>query len=215
MGVAAAGFLGWADAVVGDLDGAARRAELAVRMAREGGHPFNVALALFLACEIHELRREPDVVRRLGDELVALSREYGFAFFVAIGLSHAGWGRSAGGDVDSGAAMMQEGADLFRRVGQRVGLAHRARLAEGLLATGAVEPALQVIADALEQRRQTEEHAFVAPLLTRRAEALVRRGETAAAVSALREAVEVATSQGATLFARDAAAALRRLENRR
>ncbi|HKA63682.1 MAG TPA: sigma 54-interacting transcriptional regulator [Methylomirabilota bacterium] len=215
MGVAAAGFLGWADAVVGDLEGGARRAELAVRMAREGGHPFNVALALFLACEVHELRREPDVVRRLGDELVALSREYGFTFFVAIGLSHAGWGRSAGGDVDSGAAMMQEGADLFRRAGQRVGLAHRARLAEGLLAIGAVEPALQVIADALEQRRQTEEHAFVAPLLTLRAEALVRRGETAAALSALREAVEVATRQGATLFARDAGAALRRLENRR
>jgi transcriptional regulator with AAA-type ATPase domain/tetratricopeptide (TPR) repeat protein len=214
MGVAATGFLGWADAVIGDLEGGARRAELALRMAREGGHPFNVALALFLACEIHELRREPAVVRRLGDELVALSREYGFAFFVAIGLSHAGWGRSASGETDAGAAMMQEGADLFRRVGQRVGLAHRARLAEGLLATGAVEAALDVIADALEQRRQTAEHAFVAPLLTRRAEALARRGEAAAALAALREAVEVATGQGATLFARDAAAALRRLEDR-
>ena len=215
MGVAAVGFLGWADTVVGDLDGGARRADLAVRMAREGGHPFNVALALFLACEIHELRREPDVVRRLGDEMVALSREYGFAFFVALGLSHAGWGRSAGGEVGSGAAMMQEGADLFRRVGQRVGLAHRARLAEGLLATGAIEGALEVIADALEQRRQTEEHAFVAPLLTLRAEGLARQGDTAAAVSALHEAVEIATSQGATLFAHDAAAALRRLEDRR
>jgi len=185
-----------------------------VRMAREGGHPFNLALALFLACEVHELRREPAVVRRLGDELVALSRDCGFAFFLAIGLSHAGWGRSAGGEADAGAAMMQEGADLFRRAGQRVGLAHRARLAEGLLATGAVEAALNVIADALEQRRQTAEHAFVAPLLTLRAEALVRRGEAAAALDALREAVEVATGQGATLFARDAAAALRRLEDR-
>jgi tetratricopeptide (TPR) repeat protein len=214
MGVAAAGFLGWADAVVGDLDGGARRAETAVRLAREGAHPFSVALALFLACEIHELRREPDVVRRLGDELVVLSREYGFAFFAALGLSHAGWGRSAGGEVESGAAMMQEGADLFRRVGQRVGLAHRARLAEGLLATGAVEAALEVIADALGQRRQTEEHAFVAPLLTLSAEALTRRGETAAALTALREAIEVATRQGAVLFARDAAAALRRLEDR-
>jgi transcriptional regulator with AAA-type ATPase domain/tetratricopeptide (TPR) repeat protein len=213
MGVAAAGFLAWADAVVGDLDVGARRAELAVQMARESGHPFNVALALFLACEVHELRREPDVVRRLGDELVALAREYGFAFFVAIGLSHAGWGRSAGGEAAAGAAMMQEGADLFRRVGQRVGLAHRARLAEGLLATGALDAALEVVADALEQRRETAEHAFVAPLLTLRAEALARRGETAAAAAALREAVEVATRQGATLFARDAAAALRHLED--
>jgi Tfp pilus assembly protein PilF len=110
--------------------------------------------------------------------------------------------------------MMQDGADLFRKVGQRVGLAHRARLAEGLLATGAVEAALEVIADALGQRRQTEEHAFVAPLLTLSAEALTRRGETAAALTALREAIEVSTRQGAVLFARDAAAALRRLEDR-
>ena len=212
MGVAAAGFLGWADAVVGDLDGGARRADLALRLAREDGHPFSEALALFLACEIHELRREPDLVRRLGDELVALSREYGFAFFTALGLSHAGWGRSAGGDVETGAAMMQEGAELFRRVGQRVGLAHRARLAEGLLATGAVDAALAVIADALEQRRQTEEHAFVAPLLTLQARALARQGDTTAARACLREAIEVATRQGATLFAAEAAAALRRLE---
>ena len=211
MSVAAAGFLGWADAVVGDLEGGARRAELALQLAREEGHPFSVALALFLACEIHELRREPDVVRRLGDELTELSREYGFAFFTALGLSHAGWGRSAGGDVESGAAMMQEGAELFRQVGQRVGLAHRARLAEGLLAAGSVDAALAVIADALEQRRQTEEHAFVAPLLTLHAQALARQGHVAAARACLLEAIEFATRQGAALFARDAAAALQRL----
>jgi transcriptional regulator with AAA-type ATPase domain/tetratricopeptide (TPR) repeat protein len=213
MGVAAWGFLGWADAVVGDLDGAAQRAESAMQLARDTGHPFSLALALFLACEVYELRREPGVVRQLGDELVALSREYGFAFFVALGLSHAGWARSTGGDVRGGAAMMQEGAELFRAVGQRVGLAHRGRLAEGLLATGEVEAALDVIADALEQRRQSEEHAFVAALLTLRGEALARRGERAAAVEAFEEAVDLATRQGALLFAQDAAAGLHRLES--
>ena len=213
MGVAAWGFLGWADAVVGDLVGAARRADRAVQLARDTGHPFSLALALFLACEVYELQRDPTVVRRLGDELVAVAREYGFAFFVAIGLSHTGWARSAADDdVTGGVAMMQEGADLFRKAGQRVGLAHRSRLAEGLLATGAVEAALGVIADALEQRRKTEEHAFVAPLLVVRGQALARRGETAAAVQSLREAIEFATRQGAALFARDAAAALSRLE---
>jgi transcriptional regulator with AAA-type ATPase domain/tetratricopeptide (TPR) repeat protein len=215
MAVAAAGFLGWADAVVGDLDGAARRAETAVRLSREGGHPFSVALALFLACEVHEVRREPDVVRRLGDEMVDLSREYGFAFFVALGLSLAGWARSAGGEPESGVAMMQDGATLFRKVGQRVGLAHRARLAEGLLATGAVEAALEVVADALEQRRQTEEHAFVAPLLSLQAEALARRGEVGAARAALDEAIDLATRQDAALYVERAAAARQRLDNPR
>jgi len=215
LGVAAWGFLGWADAVAGDLDGAVRRAETALQLARGIRHPFSLALALLLACEIHELRQDADAVRTLGDELVALSREHGFAFFLAIGLTHTGWAMSRAGDLSGGVAVTQEGADLFRAVGQRVGLAHRARLAEGLLATGAVEAALDVIADALERRRHTEEHAFVAALLALRGEALAHRGETAAAAQSFNEAIELANRQGAALFALHAAAGLRRLENPR
>jgi len=212
LGVAAWGFLGWADAVVGDLDGAARRVETALQLAREIGHPFSLATALFLACEVYELREEADAVRRLGDELVATAREHGFAFFLGFALTHTGWAMSRAGDVSSGVAVMKEGADLFRAVGQRVGLAHRARLAEGLLASHAVGEALDVIADALEQRQETEEHAFVAALLTLRGEALARRGETVAAARSFGDAIELANRQGATLFAQRAATGLRRLE---
>jgi tetratricopeptide (TPR) repeat protein len=214
LGVAAWGFLGWAEAVAGDLDGAARRAETTLRLARDTGHPFSVALGLLLACEIGELREDADSVRSLSDELVALARERGFAFFLAIGLSHTGWARARTGDLTGGVALMREGTDLFHVVGQRVGLAHRARLAEGLLAAGAVEAALDVIADALERLRQTEERAFAATLLTLRGEALGRRGDTAGAQQCFREAIEFANRQGAELFARHAAAALRRLEGR-
>ena len=110
---------------------------------------------------------------------------------------------------------MQDGADLFRAVGQRVGLAHRARLADGLLANGATDAALDVVADALEQSRETDERAFVATLLSVRGAALARRGDADAAREALREAIELANRQGAALFARRAAAALRRLEDAR
>src|SRR5262249_6592490 len=159
--------------------------------------------------------QEADSVRRLGDELVALSHEYGFAFFLAIGLTHTGWAISRTGAVGDGVATLQEGADLFRAAGQRVGLAHRARLAEGLLAAGAVEPALDVIADARDQRRKSEEHASAAALLTLRGHALSRRGETAAAVRSFHEAIEIASQQGATLFGNHATAGLSRLENTR
>ena len=215
LGVAAWGFLGWADAVCGDLEGAARRAETTVRLAREIRHPFTLALALFLACEIHEVREDPESVRALGDELVAISREQGFAFFTAIGLAHSGWAIGLTTDISRGVALMQEGADLFRAVGQRVGLAHRARLADGLLANGAADAALDIVADALEQSQETDERAFVAPLLSVRGAALARRGEADAAREALREAIELANRQGAALFARRAAAALRRLEDAR
>jgi DNA-binding NtrC family response regulator/tetratricopeptide (TPR) repeat protein len=215
MGVAAWGFLGWADAVVGDLEGAARRADTMLQLAREIRHPFTLALALFAACEIGELREDATTVKSLGEELIAVSREHAFAFFVAIGMSHTGWAIGRMGDVSGGAAMMQEGADLFRAVGQRVGLAHRARLADGLLAAGSVDAALDVIADAMERQRETGEHAFVSTLLSVRGEALAKRGDLEGARQSLQEAIEVANQQGAALFARHAEAALRRLEDAR
>jgi transcriptional regulator with AAA-type ATPase domain/tetratricopeptide (TPR) repeat protein len=212
LGVAAWGFLGWADAVRGDLEGGERRAETGLELARELGHPFSLALALLLACEVHELRGDFDRVRRLSEELVSLSHARGFAFFAAIGQTHAGWARARAGDVASGVPMMQEGADLFRKLGQRVGLAHRARLAEGLLARGAVDEALDVVSDALEQRRHSDENAFASVLLTLRGEALARRGDRRSAGECLREAVDIANRQGASLFARRAAEALQRVE---
>ena len=214
LGVAAAGFLGWAEAVVGDLDVAAARALDVVRIAREIRHPFSLALALFLACEIHQERDDPLAVRPLGEELLALAREHGYTFFSAFGLMQSGWAWAVTDDVPSGLSMMQEGAELFRKIGQRVGLAHRARLAEVLLASGDVDATLAVVADALEQRRQTEEHAFVALHLRARGEAFLRKGDPAAAELALREAVDIATSQGAWLFALRAASSLARVNVR-
>ncbi len=109
---------------------------------------------------------------------------------------------------------MREGAELFRSVGQRVGLAHRARLAEGLIASGAIDEALAVIADAVDQWRQTDEHAFAAVHLRLRGEAFVRHGDTDEAQRAFREAVDVASRQGAWLFALRAAIGLARLDPR-
>jgi transcriptional regulator with AAA-type ATPase domain/tetratricopeptide (TPR) repeat protein len=214
LGIAATGFLGWAQAVVGELDDAAARAHDVLRLARQIRHPFSLVFGLFLACEIHQERDDPSAVRPLAEELLALANEHSYKFFAAFGLMHSGWARVASGDGPGGLAMMQEGADLFRSIGQRVGLAHRARLAEGRLAAGEVDAALAVIADALEQARETEEHAFVAVHLRLRGEALLQRGDPAGAERAFRDAVESASGRGAWLFALRAACSLACLEPR-
>src|SRR5262249_3406614 len=123
-----------------------------------------------------------------------------------------GWARAEGDDVAGGLVMMQEGASLFRTVGQRVGLAHRGRLAQGFLASGDIDAALAVVAQALEQRRQTEEGAFVAMHLPLRGAAVLRRDDPAGAQAAFREALEVARGQGAWLPALRAACSLARLD---
>ena len=208
MRVAARGFLGWTLAVIDEPDPAARIADAALDQAREIDHPFSLALALLLAGEVYQLRREPARVAAIGAELLVLSREQHFTFFTAFGLMHSGWAESAAETPGRGLELMREGADLFRSVGQRVGLAHRAHLAEALLAAGRVDECLQILSDALRQSEETDERAFVAELHRVRGEALERRGDAPAAQACFREAVAIASRQGARLFERRARALL-------
>ncbi|HSF01930.1 MAG TPA: sigma 54-interacting transcriptional regulator [Solirubrobacterales bacterium] len=207
LGVAALGFLGWTLAVTGDMEAAAALADRTVTRGRDVEHPFSLALALMLAAEVRQLRREPASVRSLGEELLALSRDRSFTFFSAFGLMLTGWARLAAGE-DEGLATMREGADLFRSVGQRVGLAHRAHLAEALFTAGGPADALGVVEDALRQSSESGEHAFDAELLRVKGEALARLGRLEEAERSLREAVDLGSGQDAWLFALRAATSL-------
>jgi predicted ATPase len=151
-------------------------------------------------------------VRSLGDGLVALSREHSFTLFSGIGLMHSGWAQATTGDLPGGLAAIEQGAELFQSVGQRIGLLRRARLAEALIASGNVEAGLDVVEEALTQVEETEERAFVSELIRLKAEGLRRRGETRLAQELLREAVAQASHQGAWLFALRAATTLAGLD---
>jgi transcriptional regulator with AAA-type ATPase domain/tetratricopeptide (TPR) repeat protein len=210
LGVAAVGFLGWALAVMGDVDGAAELADRALALGRAANHSLSLALALLLAGEVRELRREPDAVGLLGRELLALAREHSLSFFTSFGLMFTGWATVASGQPD-GIAMMREGADLFRAVGQRVGLAHRAHLAEALIAVGEADQALAIVAEALQQSERSGEGAFAGDLHRLRGEALQALARQREAELSFREAIDVASRQGAWLFALRAATSLVRL----
>ena len=212
MGTAARGFLGWTLAVTGDLDAAARDAARALEMARELGHPFSLALVLLTAAEVHQLRRDAEAVATLGRELLDLAREHAFTFFSAFGLMFTGWARAASGDHPGGLALMQEGASLFQHVGQRLGLAHRAHLAEVMIAGGRFDDGRAVVEEALRQSVETGEGAFVAELHRLRGEAFHGGERLEEARACLRDALGVATAEGAWLFALRAASTLVRLD---
>jgi len=207
IGVAAVGFLGWALAVTGDVGTAAELADRALALGRAANHSLSLALALLLAGEVRQLRREPDAVGLLGRELLVLSREHSLSFFASFGLMFTGWATVASGQPD-GIAVMREGADLFRSVGQRVGLAHRAHLAEALIVVGDADQALGVVAEALQQAESSGEGAFAAELHRLRGEALQMLARPREAEQCLRKAVDVASLQGSWLFALRAATSL-------
>jgi predicted ATPase len=119
-----------------------------------------------------------------------------------------GWGARATGDPQEGLALMREGADLFRAVGQRAGLSHRANLAEAMIGVGALDEGLEVVLEALRQAEETGEAAFVAELLRLHGEVLARRAEHRDAEACLRRALAHASAQGAWIFALRAAVGL-------
>jgi tetratricopeptide (TPR) repeat protein len=213
LGVAASSFLGWTLAITGDLDRAAATADRALWQARATQHPPTIGLALFFAGQVHQLRRDAPVVRAHGDELLALAREQSFPLFSAFGMNLTGWARVASHDAAEGVAIMQQGADLYRSVGQRVGLAHRAHLAEAHVAVGRLDDAAVIIAAARRQADESGEHAFDGELHRVDGEILLRR-QDAGAAAAFERAIEIASAQGAWLFALRAALALARLEPR-
>jgi predicted ATPase len=214
LGVGASAFLAWTLAIVGEVDRARTTAERALWQARATQHPPTIGVALFFAAQVHELCRETATVRALGEELIVLAREQSFALFSAFGMNLTGWARVVSGEATEGVATMLRGAELFRAVGQRVGLAHRAHLAEALALVGRLDEAASVVAEAQEQAAQTGEEAFVSELHRVHGEILLRQGEADAAAAAFTRAVEVATAQGAWLFALRGAAALARVSPR-
>jgi predicted ATPase len=211
LGIGALGFLGWTDAITGDLAAAADRSDAALRLARKLAHPFSLALALFLAGEVRQLRREPGLVLEFGHHLLEVAREHSFVFFEAFGLLFTGWARVATGDVSAGLTTMREGADLFRSVGQRVGLAHRAHFAEVLIRAGQPTDAIEVVTDALQRSEESGETAFGAELHRVRGEALTRLASFPDAKRCFQRALDLASAQGAWLFALRAACGLVRL----
>jgi transcriptional regulator with AAA-type ATPase domain len=216
MRVAALGFLGWICALTGEPDRAARLAEESVARARESGHPLTLAVALNWAGLVRCERHEPALAGRLGEELLDLSREQSFAFFIALALGLLGWARLAQGERAAGAELLRQGLDRYRAASQRVGLRLRAHHAEALLSLGAIDEALGRIEEVLEHSRATGECGLVSELYRLKGEALARRtpGDPEAA-RALRQAVEIAQEQGATLLALRAAISLVRLERER
>jgi transcriptional regulator with AAA-type ATPase domain/predicted ATPase len=214
LGVGASAFLAWTLAIVGEVDRARPTAERALWQARATQHPPTIGLALFFTAQVHDLCRDAATVRALGEELIALAREQSFALFSAFGMNLTGWARVESHQAAEGVATMRQGAELYRAAGQRVGLAHRARLAEALATVGQLDEATSVVADAQAQAEETGEHAFVSELHRVHGEVLVGRGETEAAAAAFTRAVDVASGQGAWLFALRGATALARVSPR-
>src|SRR5262249_25929377 len=88
--------------VLGYPDQALATSGRAVTLARQLGHPFSLAQALIYSLFIHQCRGEPQVIKKLADEVKTLALEHGFPFWRAEAGLMAGLGTGAAGRLGGG-----------------------------------------------------------------------------------------------------------------
>jgi len=198
--------------VLGYPDRALARAEETLALARSQRQPMTLAFALLVTQGLHLNRGEIAAAIALGDETVALCREYEL-------LQEREWSRSFQGAAIAAAGRLDEGIDLLKdslAVQQAIGSglvrsAFLGVLGDLLRFAGRIDEGLEAVAAGFEHAERTLEGGYVAELLRARGELQLALGDRAQAESNLRQAIAHAGQQQARSFELRAATALARL----
>jgi class 3 adenylate cyclase/tetratricopeptide (TPR) repeat protein len=186
--------------LLGRIGEATRLADQGLRCARESGHLFSLGQALVVRLQLFlQFRREPETVRALSEEAIALGED-GFATWLAFGRFHHGQALAELGQLAQGVAEMEAGiADLRRQGGEYWQPYRIALLAEGYARMGRTEEALRMLDEALAHIERTGEKVHEAEMLRVKGELLLigDHGATAEAEGCFRAALEVARTQQA------------------
>jgi class 3 adenylate cyclase/predicted ATPase len=162
---------------LGYPDQALEMSRRGLALARELSHPHSLAFALIFAALLHHLRREEQTVQELAEAALALSREQGFALWLAVGTILQGGAVAERGQRAEGIVLLRQGLAAWRATGAegyRTG--YLLSLAEACGKAGQAEEGLMVIAEAFAMVEKTGER-------WREAELYRLRGELALAQS--------------------------------
>jgi predicted ATPase len=171
-----------------------------------------LAFALLVTQGVHVNRGELAEAIALGDETIALCREYEL-------LQEREWSRCFQGAALAGTGKLQEGIDVLKdslAVQQSFGSglvrsAFLGVLGDLLRFAGRIDEGLAAVAEGFDHAERTLEGGYVAELHRAHGELLGAQGETDAAEVHLREAIGYAERQQARGFELRAATALARL----
>jgi predicted ATPase len=200
--------------VLGYPDQALQSIHEALTLAQELTHPYSLVYALSMGVLVHQFRREAQAVRERAEELIALSTEQGFPFWLAYGTILRGWALSAQGEGAEGIAQMRQGLVAHRATGAELQRIYfLSLLAEAYGKVGQPEEGLTVLVEALEMTDNTGERHWEAELHRRKGELLLmQQGQKAEeAEECFRQALDIARRQQAKSLEVRAATSLSRL----
>jgi adenylate cyclase len=199
-------------ALLGYPDSGLRAAESGLAHSRSLGGAHTVNFSLCYLAATHCFRRDARAALPCATESLEMAREQGFATWIGVSQMIRGHSLVCSGDLEAGLAEIAAGMSAYRAIEavtyQPFGLA---LLAEGLVAVGRLDEALDALAQALALSERTGECFYLAELWRLKGEVLARKGSPHDAEHCLREATRLAREQGARLLELRGAVSLCRL----
>ena len=177
-------------------------------------HPFTLGIALWGSGSLHQLRREPDAMRQIGERMIQYGKEKSLRMAVPYGKFFQGNAIAEHGEFAEGIAQMREGISKSRSMGTLFSLvSFLAGLADAYAHCGNIDEGLAVIEEGLAMMRTGGEH-FSLPEIHRIKGKLLLAGsahDTDTAEAAFAEALSIARAQQAKLLELRASMSLARL----
>ncbi len=194
-------YAGFSHTIAGDFDRGQAFIDEALGAVRRLQNPLSFAFAHHIAANAQHLLDAPAECARLSADSSRVAEEHRLIFWLAAGDMMAGWAsaRLAGGAL--GIERMRRGLHAWQTSGAELHIpTWHAAVADGLLATGAIDEAGETVDRGLALAEERKER-FAVPLLLRLKGLVVdRQGDAETAQALLGQAITMAREQGARLY---------------
>ena len=164
-GVICLSYGAWTLWFLGYPDQALKRIDEALALAHELSQPFDLAYALGCAAMFHQSRGEWQAAQEQAERLLALCREQGFTYRLAMGTILRGWALARQGEGEEGILQISQGLAAWRATGaELIRPYYLALLTEAYGRVEQTEEGLTALSEALTLVNKTEERWHEAEL---------------------------------------------------
>jgi class 3 adenylate cyclase/tetratricopeptide (TPR) repeat protein len=215
-GCYALSYLMLIELLMGRFDRARAEMADAKKLAETLGDPLARAIVIAHDITLQFVERKPGEVLAASKIVLSVSNEFGYALWRSIAQFGHGWHRAAIGKDAGGVDEMREGLAFWEKLNERVPISlWTGYLADGLIALGRHDDALQAIDQTLADSAGTLDQMFEPELLRMRGDILLVKGDEDGAADHFRRAIARAREQKAGALELRAAVSLGELCEKR
>jgi predicted ATPase len=211
---AASAYLSVVYLLLGYPERALKLSEEALATARQSSHLVTLCFALHARCWFHQIAMDYRSLRRWAKELIGLTVEHGFPYWLTYARVLYGWTHTQDASKQDGRAEMLQAFAEYQATGVRLYMPYfTALLAHAGAVRGEMAEGLRLLTDAIARVDETGERWFKAELYRLHSEVLLHLPEPdqAGAEAALSQALVSARQHGTKLWEVRAATSLARL----